>query len=228
MVIFTKGSSLENWKPKTELGKKVKSGEITNLDFILDRGYKILEAEIVDTLVPGLEVELLEVGQSKGKFGGGKSSIWKQTQKKTCEGNVIKFSACVIVGDKNHFIGMGYGSARETVPAREKAIRSAKLNIVSIKKGCGSWACGCGTLHSLPFEVGGRCGSVKVILRPAPRGTGLVVAGKCKKILELAGLKDIYSKSKGKTSTRLNFFKAFFEALKSTSKVRVPEGETKQ
>ena len=77
----------EKWTPTTDLGRRVKSGEITNIDDILDRGLTILEKEIVDMLLPNLKTELLEVGQSKGKFGGGKRSIWRQTQKKSKEYN---------------------------------------------------------------------------------------------------------------------------------------------
>ena len=123
----------EAWKPKTSIGKRIKNGEITDIDEILDMGLKVMEAEIVDVLLPDLSVELLEVGQSKGKFGGGKGSIWKQTQKKTSEGNRIKFSAFAVVGNKNGYVGVGFGSSKETVPAREKAIRTAKLNIIKIR-----------------------------------------------------------------------------------------------
>jgi len=211
---------LESWVPKTELGKKVKSGEITDLNELIQSGTPILEPQIVDKLIPDLETEFLTVGQSKGKFGGGKGSIWKQTQKKTKETNIMKFSAFVAVGNKKGILGIGYGSAKETLPARTKAIRNAKLNLISIKTGCGSWACGCGDLHSIPFKVSGGCGSVKMELMPAPKGAGLVIDNKCKIILELAGLKDIYSKTKGQTRTRINLFRACFEALKNINKVR--------
>src|SRR3989344_6298045 len=100
---------IDEWIPKTELGKKVKAGDITDLSKILDNGIRILEPEIVDKLLLNLTVELVEVGQSKGKFGGGKESIWKQTQKKTSEGNTIKFSALAAVGNKDGFIGVACG-----------------------------------------------------------------------------------------------------------------------
>ena len=142
-MAITNTFNIDNWKPKTELGRKVKDKEITDLGYILDNGYKILEPEIVDVLLPNLSTELLEVGQSKGKFGGGKGSIWKQTQKKTSEGNRIKFSAFAVVGNKDGYVGVGFGSSKETVPAREKAIRTAKLNIIKIRRACGSWDCDC-------------------------------------------------------------------------------------
>src|SRR3989338_6464797 len=96
----------EAWQPKTSIGKKCKTGEIKNIDEILDQGMKILEPEIVDLLVSNLEMDLLLIGQSKGKFGGGQRRIFKQTQKKTQEGNKPKFATCAVVGNKNGFIGI--------------------------------------------------------------------------------------------------------------------------
>ncbi|HZX12308.1 MAG TPA: 30S ribosomal protein S5 [Candidatus Nanoarchaeia archaeon] len=212
---------LEDWQPRTLLGRKVKGKEITTIDQILDAGEKILEPEIVDSLLPGLHVELLEVGQSKGKFGGGKGSIWKQTQKKTSEGNTITFAAFAVVGNKNGYLGIGYGAAKETVPAREKAIRKAKLNLIKIRRGCGAWACDCKQAHSLPFKVMGKSGSVRMTLIPAPRGTGLSVEKKCSRMISLAGIKDVYSKTQGSTATKINLFKACFEALKHLEHVKI-------
>lgn len=213
--------NLDEWKPKTELGKKVKNKELTDLGQILDGGHRILESEIVDTLLPNLESELLEVGRSKGKFGGGKGSIWKQTQKKTSEGNRIKFSAFAVVGNRNGFVGVGFGNSKETVPAREKAVRKAKLNIIKIVRACGSWDCDCKNPHSIPFKVTGKCGSVEVTFMPAPRGTGLKAERKCRTLLGLAGIKDVYTKTKGKTATKLNFFIAAFYALKQLSEIKM-------
>ncbi|MEM3405639.1 MAG: 30S ribosomal protein S5 [Candidatus Pacearchaeota archaeon] len=203
---------LVNWKPKTEIGKLVKEGKIKDIDEILDK-YKILEVEIIDSLLD-LKIELLKIGQSKGKFGGGKRRIWKQTQKKTAEGNVPTFACMAVVGDENGHVGIGYGKAKETLPAREKAIRKAKLNIIKIKRGCGSFDCNCKESHSIPFKVNGKCGSAEIILIPAPQGTGLVAGDEIKKILRLAGIKDIYSRSFGQTRTTINFAKACINALK--------------
>ena len=216
---------LEKWVPKTLLGKKVKSGEITSIDEIIKSEQKILESEIIDKLLPNLEVELLSVGQSKGKFGGGKKSIWKQTQKKTKEGNKPRFSALAVVGNRNGYVGLGYGTAKETLPAREKATRQAKLNLISIRRGCGSWACGCKTPHSIPYAVTGKNGSVKVKIMPAPRGTHLTINKECQKILRLAGISDVYSKSRGQTRTAYNLLLACFKALKSLNKMKISEDQ---
>ncbi len=213
---------ISDWIPKTELGKKVKSGEIKDIDEVLDSGRKILEPEIVDVLLPNLEHELITIGQSKGKFGGGKRSIWKQTQKKTSEGNKPKFSTVAIVGNKSGYVGVGRGKAKETVPAREKAIRNAKLGIMKIRRGCGSWE-GVPGNNSIPFETEGGCGSVRIKLIPAPSGTGLVAHKEIQKILKFAGIKDIYSKTKGQTKTQLNLVKACISAFKKLNSMKVRE-----
>ncbi|MBU0757241.1 MAG: 30S ribosomal protein S5 [Nanoarchaeota archaeon] len=211
----------EEWIPKTTLGKKVKSGEIKTMDEILDKGIPLLETRIVDFLLPDLEKDLLLVGQAKGKFGGGKRRVFKQTQKKTKEGNKPKFATFSIIGNKNGFIGIGFGKSKETVPAREKAFRNSKMNIFKIRRGCGSWECMCGEPHSIPFTVQGKCGSVVIKLIPAPKGTGLIIERECAKILELAGIKDIWSQTFGKTGTKMNLIKACEKALKDLMATKI-------
>jgi small subunit ribosomal protein S5 len=215
-----KDATLDLWKPKTTIGKKVKEGKITDIDELLDNGESILEVEIVDTLLPDLESELLLIGQSKGKFGGGQRRVFKQTQKKTSEGNRPKFATIVVVGNKNGYIGLSYGKSRETVPAREKAIRKAKLNIMKIKRSCGSWQCNCGEPHTIPFAVSGKSGSVSVKLMPAPRGTGLIAHKEIQKILKLAGITDVWSKTLGHINTTSNLIKACEAALKNLMKIK--------
>jgi len=219
---------IESWKPVTRIGKQVKAGKITDLDEILGQGMTILEAEIVDALIPNLKSDLLSIGQSKGKFGGGKRSIWRQTQKKTKEGNKAKFSALAITGNGDGYVGIGIGKAKETVPAREKATRQAKLNIIKVKRGCGSWESANPKPTSIPFAVEGKCGSVKIRLMPAPQGTGLVVEKECRKILSMAGIEDVYSKTYGHTGTKLNLLTACFSALKQLSSMKIKEEHKKQ
>ncbi len=217
----------EAWKSQTEIGKKIKAGDIKNIDEILDSGKTMLETEIVDILLPTLETDLLAIGQSKGKFGGGKASIWKQTQKKSCEGNKPSFSTLAVVGNKDGYVGIGLGKSKETVPAREKATRKAKLNIIKIRRGCGSWACNCGAPHSIPAKTTGKESSVEVTLIPAPKGTGICAEKEMKKILQLAGIKDVYCSTKGHTATKLNLLFACFEALRNLSKIKIKESYSK-
>jgi small subunit ribosomal protein S5 len=206
----------EAWEPKTQLGREVKEGKIKSIDEILKSGRKILEAEISDYLL-NLKSDLISIGQSKGKFGGGKRRAWRQTQRKTEEGNVPTFSAMAIVGDENGHVGYGYGNSMETLPARDKALRKARLNIIKVTRGCSGFDCDCSELHTVPFKVTGKSGSVRITLIPAPQGTGLVVASELKKVLKLAGIKDVYSKSFGKVRTTFNAIKACFDALEKTN-----------
>jgi len=209
------------WKPKTSLGKKVKGGDIKDINEILDRGLKILEPGVVDVLVPKISNELLLIGQSKGKFGGGQRRVFKQTQKKTREGNKPHFATMAVIGNHDGIIGLGYGKSKETVPAREKSLRNSKLNIIKIRRGCGSWQCGCKEPHTIPFQVEGKCGSVIIKLIPAPKGTGLLVEHECQKILKLAGIKDVWSKTSGQTKTKINLIYACFDALKKLIETKI-------
>jgi len=213
---ISKEISTESWIPKTKLGEEVKAKKIRSIDEILIKDRKILEPQIVDSLLT-LESDLISIGQSKGKFGGGKRRAWKQTQRKTEEGNVPTFSAMAVVGDKNGHVGAGMGRATETLPARDKAIRKAKLNVIKLTRGCASFDCDCSEEHTVPFKVRGGAGSVRVELIPAPQGTGLVVAGELKKVLKLAGIKDVYSKTFGKKKTTFNLVKACIDALEKTN-----------
>ncbi len=206
-----------SWNAKTKLGREVKAGKIKDIDEILDRKIKILEEGVIDSLL-NVKSDLISVGQSKGKFGGGKRRAWRQTQKKTKEGNIPNFSAFAVVGDENGHVGIGDGKAKETLPARDKAIRKAKLNLIKIKRACGSFDCACSELHSIPFKVIGRSGSVRVVLVPAPQGTGLVAADELKKVLKLAGIKDIYTKTFGSRRTTFNLVKACINALEKTTR----------
>lgn len=209
---------LKSWIPKTKLGKLVKAGKIKDIDEALK--YKILEPEIIDILLK-LNSEILNIGQAKGKFGGGKRRAWRQTQKKTAEGNVPTFSCMCVVGNRDGYVGLGYGRAKETLPAREKALRKAKLNIIKIKRGCASFDCVCEEPHTVPFIVKGKTGSCRVKLIPAAQGTGLVIGDECKKILKLAGIKDVYSDSHGKVRTTINLAKACLQALDKLGEVEL-------
>jgi len=210
--------------PKTDLGKKVKSGEITSIKQVFEQGYKIREAEVVDKLLPGLKSDFILIGQSHGKFGGGKRRLIKQTQKKTAEGNSPAFTALAVIGNGDGYFGVGRGTAKESIPAKEKALREAKTNLIQVPRGCGSWKCGCGEPHSLPFKIEGKSGSVWVKLMPAPKGAGLVTEDEVKKILSAAGYKDIWSKSIGQTRKKINFINAVVNAIYAASRVKVKQG----
>jgi small subunit ribosomal protein S5 len=209
------------WTPKTDLGRKVKNGQITSMLQVLKSGERIMEAEIVDILMPSLENDVLWIGQSRGKFGGGQRRLFKQTQKKTPEGNKPSFGTLAVVGNRDGIIGLGYGKSKDTLPAREKAIRNAKLNLFMIRRGSGSWESISKEAHSIPFEVEGKCGSVRIKLMPAPKGKGLCIEPNSAKVLELAGVKDVWSKASGQTRRTRNLIMALVDALQQLSAFKV-------
>nr|AKQ01215.1 30S ribosomal protein S5P, small subunit ribosomal protein S5 [uncultured euryarchaeote Rifle_16ft_4_minimus_1523] len=194
------------WVPQTRLGKLVKEGQVTTMSEALASGLPIREHQIVDALIPDIRDEVLDINM---------------VQRMTDSGRRVKFRATVIVGNGDGFIGIGEGKDVQVGVAIRKAIDTAKMNIISIKRGCGSWECGCGLGHTVPFEVEGKAGSVKVELRPAPRGLGLASGGTAKKVLEIAGIKDVWTKVYGETRTTINFAKATFDALLKTTTMKV-------
>jgi small subunit ribosomal protein S5 len=215
----TREQIISEWEPKTQLGREVKNGKIKDIDEILDKKMKILESEITDSLL-NLKSDLIAIGQSKGKFGGGKRRAWRQTQRKTQEGNIPSFSTLAVVGDENGHVGIGSGKAKETLPARDKSIRKAKLNIFRVRRECSSFDCSCSEPHTIPFIVEGKAGGIRIRMMPAAQGTGLVVANELKKVLRLAGIKDVYSKTFGNKRTSFNLVKACIDALKKTTEVK--------
>lgn len=195
----------EEWIPQTRLGKLVQEGQITSMDEAMDSGLPLREAKIVDILLNDLEDEVLDINM---------------VQRMTDSGRRVKFRATVIVGNGDGFVGLGQAKDNQVGPAIRKAIDSAKINLIRVKRGCGSWECACGLSHTVPSEVIGKAGSVKVILKPAPRGLGLAAGGTAKKVLEKAGIKDVWTRTEGTTRTTLNFAKATFNALQATTTVR--------
>ncbi len=202
------------WTPKTSLGRQVFEGKIANIDEILFSGKKVIESEIVDYLVPNLQSELILIGGRAGKGGGAKRIPIRITAKMHSSGRRFRTSALFVVGDGDGLIGFGRSSSVEPRTSMEKSLRKAKLSVIRIKRGCGDWECGCGLDHSIPFKTKGHSGSVKVELMPAPKGVGLVADNETKKLLRLAGIKDIWVKTFGNTSNRINLISAVFDALK--------------
>ncbi len=214
-----------SWKPRTQLGKLVQDEVIKDIEEIFAQGYQIMEAEITNYLLPELEEDLLLIGQAKGKFGGGQRRIFRQTQKKTKEGNKIQFTTCALVGNKDGYVGIGLGKSKETVPARDKAKLKARTEIIQVRRGCGSWQCNCREAHSIPFAIEGRCGSSRIKLMPAPKGKGLCVEKECAKILAMAGIKDVWSKTQGQTKTKVNLISALLDALRKLSTMKIASAD---
>jgi len=204
---------IEEWEPKTSLGQRVKEGEITSLDEIFEEGLPIMELEIIDALLPDLEEEVIDVNL---------------VQRMHKSGRKVNFRVIVAVGNMDGYVGLGQGKAREVGPAIRKAVDDAKFNIIKVRRGCGDWGCACGKEHTIPFKVTGKSGSVRVTLLPAPGGVGLAIGDVGKTILRLAGIEDIWSRTKGQTQTTINFAKATFNALKQLSRIKSTEKDLKK
>ncbi len=198
----------ETWVPRTKLGKMVLEGKISSIEELFMEGLKIRESEIVDVLLPDLQEEVINIGL---------------VQKQTDAGEKSQFRAVVVVGNRDGYVGLGSGKAKQVRSAIEKAAVDARLNITPVRRGCGCWECGCGKHHSLPFQVSGECGGVEVVLIPGPRGLGLVASEAAKVILGLAGVKDCWTNSYGSTRTVPSFAYAVFDALKKTYMLVTPE-----
>ncbi|MDR2203592.1 MAG: 30S ribosomal protein S5 [Nitrososphaerota archaeon] len=194
-------SNLEAWVPKTRLGKMIQEGKITTMEDLFLSGIKISEPQIVDSLLPDIQEEVINVNL---------------VQKQTDAGENSRFKAIVAVGNRDGYIGIGNGKASQVRNAIEKAAANARLNIVPVKRGCGSWECNCGQPHSVPFQVEGKCGGVRVVILPGPRGLGLVSSEVAKTIFGLAGVKDLWMRSFGSTRTVPSYAYAIFDGLRKT------------
>jgi small subunit ribosomal protein S5 len=178
------------------------------MEEIFIEGMKIREPEIVDLLLPDMQEEVIYV---------------TLVQKQTDAGEKSQFKAIVAVGNRDGYIGLGSGKARQVRNAIEKAAANARLNISFVRRGCGSWECGCEKAHSILFQAAGKCGGVEIILIPGPRGLGLVAGETAKVILGLAGIRDCWTRSFGSTRTIPSFSYAVFNALKKTYSLVTPE-----
>ena len=202
----------ETWMPKTALGKMIQGGRISSMEEIFTEGLKIREPEIVDLLLPDLQEEVININL---------------VQKQTDAGEKSRFKAIVAVGNRDGYVGLGGGKAKQVRTAIEKAAVNARLNICFVRRGCGSWECGCGKPHSLSFQTTGKSGGVEIVLIPGPRGLGLVASETAKVILGLAGIQDCWTRSFGSTRTIPSFAYAVFDALKKTYSLVTPEDWTR-
>jgi small subunit ribosomal protein S5 len=202
--MFSSQQQQAEWKPRTTLGQQVLAGKITSMDQIYENGLRIQESEIVKHLLPDIKSQVVHVGI---------------VQKQTDAGEMTRFNALVAVGNEAGWFGIGKGKASQMRLAIDKATNAAYLNVIPVKLGCGSWECKCTQLHSVPFKVRGKGGSVTLDIIPGPRGLGLVAGENIRNLLKLAGLKDAWTKTFGSTNTMSSTTKAVFDALRSTYKV---------
>ncbi len=129
--------------------------------------------------------------------------------KVTKGGRNFRFSALVVVGDRNGLVGLGVGKANEVPDAIKKAVQAATKNVIKVA---------IVDERTIPHEAIGVRGASKVLLKPALKGTGVKAGGPVRSVLEMAGIKDVLSKSLG-SSTKINMAYATLNALKSQKTV---------
>ncbi len=202
-------SALQKWVPKTALGKQVQSGQIKSYDELLATEKPILEPEIIDTLLPDLADEVLEI---------------RSTQRMTAYGRKQQMRAVVLVGNRKGVISVGIGKGTEVRDAIAEGVKNAKKHLIRVPFGSGSWEDLAGFQNSLPRQVTGKCGSTQISIRPAPRGVGIVAGKVAKKVLEMAGVQDAWTFTKGRTRNVLNVSQACIKGLDSLNHLKQGTG----
>jgi len=192
----------------TKLGRLVKQKLIRTLEEIYLFSLPIKEPQIIDTILDPekLTDEVLKV---------------MPVQKQTSAGQRTRFKAFVAIGDSDGHVGLGVKCSGEVANAIRGAINLAKTSMVPVRRSY--WGSTFGDPHTVPCKLTGKCGSVRVRLVPAPRGSGLVAGPTPAKLLSMAGIKDCYTSSSGHTRTLGNFVKATFYALRSSYRFLTPD-----
>ncbi len=181
-VIKANSSNAKPFEKKSGLGKKSFSKDGSS------SGSGNRPAKISKQSVTGYEEKIVGV---------------KKISKTTKGGRNMRFSALAVIGDRKGNVGFGLGKSIEVPVAIRKALKSAKNNMYKIKMNKN---------FTLYHEVIGKHGAGRVLIKPAPKGTGVIAGGPIKVVLELCGFKDVYSKNLGR-NTSLNMVRATIKGL---------------
>uniref|UniRef100_A0A6A7GEL6 Small ribosomal subunit protein uS5 n=2 Tax=Hirondellea gigas TaxID=1518452 RepID=A0A6A7GEL6_9CRUS len=217
----------DKWVPLTKLGRLVQDRKITTMNEIFLHSLKIREFQIVDFFypdkqnsAPGQRLNLSSLDTSGGYLHETVMKICP-VQKQTVAGQRTRFKAFALIGNCMGQVGIGVKCAKEVAGAIRGAIIAAKLNIAPIRRGY--WGNRIGDAHTIPMKLSGSCGSVRVRLIPAPRGSGIIGSPITKKVLFFAGVHDCFSGASGATKTSGNFMMATFYALKKSHSFLTPD-----
>lgn len=137
----------------------------------------------------------------------------KRVSKKTKGGNQMRFSALVVVGDRKGKVGSGLAKAPDVVSAIRKAITFAKKRLVEIPIR--------GT--TIPYEVRMKYGAAKILLKPAPQGSGIIAGGPLRAVIEAAGIRDVVAKMLGSNNKTTNVY-ATIEAFRELAELAEKKG----
>ena len=193
------GGNARNSAPLTRGAKSVLDGQIRTLKEYFLRGYTIVEPWVLDRLCPDLK--RLELARMR-------------PHKMTDSGAKMRFKYLYAIGNGVDVFGVGTGKNSDRRLARLKAIEDAKKNAIYLNYGCGSRKCDrdCAAHHSLRAKVRGQSASTVVDLIPAPCGCGIIAGSLARKMLKLAGVSDLWTKSTGGGNI-LNYARAIYRAL---------------
>jgi small subunit ribosomal protein S5 len=131
-----------------------------------------------------------------------------RVSKKTKGGNQSSFSVLVVVGDKKGRVGVALGKAPDVISSIKKAVRKAKKHLITVPM----------KRKTIPFAIDSKHGAAKIILKPAPAGSGIIAGGAVRAVVEAAGIQDIIGKSLG-SSNQANNVHATFKALQEVERL---------
>mgnify|MGYP003312778954 CR=1 FL=1 len=131
-------AALRNWTPRTRLGRMVMNGEILTFEEALATGFPVREVEIVDALLPEMEDDVLSVNM---------------IQRMTDSGRRVRFNVLCAVGNGDGYVGLSICKGKEVASTIQKAITQAKLNLIPVFRGNGSWESAEGPGNSIPFKA---------------------------------------------------------------------------
>ena len=217
----------------------LQDGKIKSLEQIYLHSLKIKEYQIVDFFLPSVKDEVMKIMPVQKQTRAGQRTRFKAF---VCVGDHDGHIGLGVKCAKVNFLAMSFNMnergggvgggtilqsnaffpiEQEVATAIRGAIITAKINIMPVRRGY--WGSTIGKPHTVPMKITGFCGSVTVRLIPAPRGAGIVAGVAPKKVLQMAGLDDVFTASRGHRRTLGNFVKATFDALSKTYGFLTPD-----